>query len=73
MKFLDLDNLESNSRARVTEFQRKWATNYFSSMVDMQAGMAWRALPDEVKAQMKEVDPEKYRKVSRNFGDGGKP
>lgn len=70
MKFLDLDNLESNARSRVTEFQRKWATRYFSDMIDMQAGMAFRALPDEVKTQMKAADPEKYRKVERNFGGG---
>lgn len=68
MKFLDLDNLESNARARVTEFQRKWATRYFSDMMDLQAGMAFRALPDEVKAQMKAADPAKYKKVERRFG-----
>ena len=68
MKFLALDNMESNARARVTEFQRKWAANYFGDVMDMQAGMVFHSLPDEVKAQMKAADPVKYKKVERQFG-----
>lgn len=68
MKFLDLDDMESNARARVTDFQRKWASNYFSSVMDTQMGLTWHALPDEVKAQMKAYDPKKFEKVNRRFG-----
>jgi len=70
VRYLDLDDMESNARARVTEFQREWATNYFGELFDMQAGLTWKAVPPEMKAQMQANDPVKFRKVDRNFGGG---
>lgn len=67
MNILDVDDAFSGAQASLEDFEREWATQFFSPLLDIQAGQMLRSLPLDMHKQMQQRNPDVYKRVMEKF------
>lgn len=67
MDILDLDDAWTGANAKLKEFEREWATQFFAPLLDISAGQLLRSLPMQSHQQMQARQPEKYQRTMQRF------
>lgn len=62
---LDVESSYLNARAKFAEWREEYAQKYLEPSAEQELLAIWRTAPPELKAQVKQMDPQRYAAVEK--------